>query len=262
MSPVWVPDPDLEPDLSHLVTEDDEPVDNRFSERQQRLLPHLLFSSWPQGKPFEALSDVGLFYALDEPAVAPDFMLSVGVKPRPLTSDTKDRSYLIWVYGKPPDLCIEVVSNLKGRELGEKMELYARIRVTYYVVYDPFLLLGDRKVRAFCLNGGRYTEILVTDPFYLDELGLGLTLWDGVIEDTEGCWLRFVDKEGRMLLTGEEALVQERARVERERARADESELKAAESIREVARKLLAQGLDRSAVLSATGLPEAELDHL
>ena len=51
----------LEPDLSHLVTEDDTPVDNRFSERQQRLLPHLLFSSWPEGRPFEALSNVGLF---------------------------------------------------------------------------------------------------------------------------------------------------------------------------------------------------------
>ncbi len=34
------------PDLSHLITEDDEPVDNWFQERQQRLLPESLYASW------------------------------------------------------------------------------------------------------------------------------------------------------------------------------------------------------------------------
>jgi Uma2 family endonuclease len=268
------------------VTEDDKPVDNRFSERQQRLLPHLLFTSWPEGKPFEALSDVGLFYALDEPAVAPDFMLSAGVTPRPVSSDKKDRSYLVWVYGKPPDLCIEVVSNKKGEELGEKMALYAHIRVTYYVVYDPFLMLGDRKLRAFCLSGGRYTEMLVTDPFYLEELGLGMTLWEGTIEDVYDTWLRFTDSQGRLLLTGEELarqaeakveqaevkveqaeakVEQAEAKVEQAEARARQAEARALADRLQIARRLLAQGLDRTAVaqiteLSVDQLPSADLE--
>ena len=37
---------DLLPDVSHLVTEDDEPLDNLPSEKQQRLLTETLYSSW------------------------------------------------------------------------------------------------------------------------------------------------------------------------------------------------------------------------
>lgn len=278
MSQVWAPDPDLEPDLSHLVTEDETPVDNRFSERQQRLLPHILFSSWDEGKPFEALSDVGLFYALDEPAVAPDFMLSLGVTPRPVSSDKKDRSYLIWVHGKPPELVIEVVSNLKGEEMGRKMELYKQIRIAYYVVYDPFCLLSDRKLRAYQLSGTHYTEILVTDPFYLEEIGLGLTLWDGVLEDVKDCWLRFVDRQGRLLPTGQEMarsaltdlqvaegkvlLAEEKAALAEERARLAQEQLEQAQrdERRALALKLREQGVDPAVIESTTGLSTADLE--
>ena len=277
MSQVWVPDPDLEPDLSHLVTEDDKPVDNRFSERQQRLLPHILFSSWDEGKPFEALSDVGLFYALDKPAVAPDFMLSLGVTPRPVTSDKKDRSYLTWVHGKPPELVIEVVSNLKGEEMGRKMELYKQIRIAYYVIYDPFCLLSDRKLRAYQLSGTHYTEILVTDPFYLEEIGLGLTLWNGVLEDVEDCWLRFVDRQGQILPTGHEmaqsalaalriaedkaSMAEEMARLAEDKARLAEEELEKAkfDERRALALKLREQGVDSAVIELTTGLSFQDL---
>ncbi|QLE39622.1 hypothetical protein FD723_03370 [Nostoc sp. C052] len=37
---------DLLPDVSLLVTEDDEPLDNLPSEKQQRLLTETLYSSW------------------------------------------------------------------------------------------------------------------------------------------------------------------------------------------------------------------------
>lgn len=279
MSQVWVPDPEIEPDLSHLVCEE-ETVYNRFSERQQRLLPHLLFTSWPEGKPFEALSDVGIFYAIDEPAIAPDFMLSMGVTPRPLSSNPKDKSYLVWVYGKPPDLCIEVVSNKKGGELGRKMKLYAHIGVTYYVVFDPDQLLGERKLRAFRLSGGRYTEMLVTEPVFLEELGLGITLWDGVIEDTPGCFLRFVGKDGRLLLTGSERMVEDQKQLADSQSQLAESQIQLAETqarlaqaehegaraarqaLHDVARRLLAQGLDKAAVASATGLTSQDLDEI
>ena len=56
------PEEPLAPDLSHLITEDEKPVDNRYSERQYTLLSLPLFDSWDEGKPFEALTDVSLFY--------------------------------------------------------------------------------------------------------------------------------------------------------------------------------------------------------
>jgi hypothetical protein len=68
-------DEPLAPDLSHLITEDDKPLDNRYSERQFTLLSLPLFDSWDEGKPFEALTNVGLFYKPSNDAVlVPDFL--------------------------------------------------------------------------------------------------------------------------------------------------------------------------------------------
>ena len=56
------------PDISHLVTESEEPVDNIISEKQMRLLTRPLYSSW-QGRryvrrPDSQLPDVGLAMTL------------------------------------------------------------------------------------------------------------------------------------------------------------------------------------------------------
>ena len=63
------PDLPLEPDVSHLVTEDDEPVDSIYSEKQMRLLTSTLLESWRPGKPFVALANVGLFPKAENPAL-------------------------------------------------------------------------------------------------------------------------------------------------------------------------------------------------
>ncbi|MCU0548755.1 MAG: hypothetical protein MUC48_05350 [Leptolyngbya sp. Prado105] len=52
------------PDISHIVTEDDTPVDNFQSAKQQRLLIEPLYASWSQTLPFITDANVGLFYAL------------------------------------------------------------------------------------------------------------------------------------------------------------------------------------------------------
>ena len=208
---------DWEAMMAHLVTEDDTPVDNVFSEKQQRLLPQILFSSWDEGRPFVAMSNVGLFYSLhDEPPVVPDFMLSLGVEPRPLSKASADQSYFTWVYGKPPDLVVEIVSRTPGGELDRKLEIYARVRVTYYVVFDPYRRLGERELRAFRLVEGRYLEMV--PPTWFPEVGLGLTLWDGSFEDLTDRWLRFTDSEGRLLPTPNEKAAAAEAAAEAAKA--------------------------------------------
>ncbi len=220
---------DWEEMMAHLVTEDETPVDNRFSERQQRLLPSLLFSSWDEGKPFEAVSNVGLFYSLHgEPPVVPDFMLSLGVEPRPVTGAKADRSYMTWIYGKAPDLVIEVVSNKEGGELSTKLEIYAKVRVTYYVVYDPFAMLGERELRAFRLAEGRYLEMVPAT--WLPEIGLGLTVWEGELEDTTSRWLRFTDRNGELLKSADERAKESESRAKEAETRAEDAESRAAEA--------------------------------
>jgi len=177
----------LEPDVSHLVTEDDAPVDSWISEKQMRLFPSILHASWKPGRPFVAAADVGLFGSVDEPAVVPDIMVSLDVM---LPEDCRPkgrRSYFTWVFGKAPDLVIEVVSNREGSEV-EKAGRFARLGVRYYVIFDPDRWLGDRVLRGYVLHGRGYVELL--DLSWLDELGLGLVTWQGRCEDMEGLWLR------------------------------------------------------------------------
>lgn len=210
----------LAPDLSHLITEDEKPVDNRYSERQYTLLSLPLFDSWDEGKPFEALTDVGLFYTpSNDNVIVPDFLLSLGVEPREVSEAKEDRSYFVWLYGKPPNLVVEIVSNKSGGELDSKMATYEKIGVAYYAVHDPFQKLGKRELRLFKLEGGKYVEL--ADPTRMPELALGFTLWEGRFLDVEARWLRFVDKEGELILTGFERNAEAEARAEAEAERAD-----------------------------------------
>lgn len=112
------------------------------------------------------------------------------------------------------------------------MGIYAKIRVTYYVVYDPFTLLSSRELRVFKLVEGQYVEMV--SSYWLPEIGLGLTTWEGVVGDVPDRWLRFIDAEGRMLPTSEEKLQVEqekfhieREKVETERQRADAEQRRA-----------------------------------
>lgn len=54
------------PDISHIITENDTPVDNFQSEKQQRLLVEPLYSSKVLPPPFIAAGLVGVFYAIKQ----------------------------------------------------------------------------------------------------------------------------------------------------------------------------------------------------
>ena len=141
---------------------------------------------------------------------------------------------MIGHYGSPPDIVIEIVSHSQGGEDGAKLERYAEWRVGHYIVFDPFAYLGNRPLRAFQLRGGRYVEML--DPSKLLDFGLGFEIRPGLFRGFEGPWLRCLDQDGNLLLTGVEKAEQEKlltaeakVRVEEERARADEERERAEE---------------------------------
>ena len=129
----------LQPAVDHLVTEDDTPVDNFFSEKQQRLLTEPLYSSraaWAGSGPLSQRANVGLFFAVRSPPLVPDVLLSMDVELPADLHPKSHRSYFIWEYGKPPDVVIEVVSNREGGEDTQKLAAYAESRVPYYAIFD------------------------------------------------------------------------------------------------------------------------------
>jgi Uma2 family endonuclease len=212
---------DLRPNVDHLVTEDDTPVDNIFSEKQQRLLTEPLYSSWArsQSRPFVATANVGLFYAIRQPPFVPDAMLSVDVELPADARPKERRSYFVWVYGKAPDVVIEVVSNTEGGEDTVKLAGYARAGVRYYVIFDPFRLLSDEVLRAYRLEGLKFRRM--EGAVLFPDVELGLQLWDGRYEEWETTWLRWVDAAGQLVLTGNELAESRLEQAESERRRAD-----------------------------------------
>ncbi len=193
-----------QPDFDDLVTEDDEPVENIFSEKQQRLLTESLYNSWqpkPEGRGFLTLANVGLFYAIDKPPLVPDVLVSLDAKLPENLWKTHNRSYFVSEYGKPPEVVIEIVSNLKGKEAGSKWQDYAKAGVRYYVIFDPERRLKEGVLRVYELHGKTFVE---KPNWWLKGVGLGLTLWKGRYEDKVEEWLRWCDKNGGLILTGEE----------------------------------------------------------
>jgi Uma2 family endonuclease len=120
----------LEPDISNLITEDDTPLDNFCSEKQQRFLTSTLYSSKPT-EIFLASANVGIYHNLGEPPIVPDVFLSLDVETPQNWWEKAHRCYLLWQFGKVPEVAIEIVSNKVGEELGEKLKIYEKMRVSY-----------------------------------------------------------------------------------------------------------------------------------
>ncbi len=202
----------VRPCLDNIVTEDDTPVDNMFSEKQQRLLTEPLYSSWNAGRPFIATANVGLFYAVRQPPLVPDALLSLDVEVSGDWLAKENRSYFIWEFGKAPELVVEVVSNTEGGETTDKMRKYAQIGILYYAIYDPALAVQAEPLRVFVLRDKSYE---LCSPQWLPVVGLGLKLWQGRFENCETEWLRWCDRQGQVIPTGLERADQAQLRANR-----------------------------------------------
>ncbi len=239
-------------DISHLVLEDDKPVDNFQSAQQQRFLVQTLYDSQALPVPFLAEANVGLFYQLKEDPIVPDVLLSLGVQRGDDYSQRENRSYFVWELGKLPELCIEIVSNQEGDEVNlsrkskrkgktfTKKDRYGEIGVRYYVVFDPLEQIqadigyAKAKVWTYSPDSSGYSETLAQSInelgqyIWLDTIGVGLTLWRGEFEENiTRVWLRWCDVDGNVILTGAERAKLSDRRADSADRRADSAEAKA-----------------------------------
>lgn len=204
------------PNANLLITEDDTPVDNFASAKQQRLLVSSLYSSL-QGQTFLAEANVGIYYTDLQPPIVPDVFLSLDAQVPENWWEKQNRCYMVWRFGKPPEVAIEIVSNKEGDELGKKLGIYEHMRVSYYIVYDPTQQLGKQVLRVYELRGRRYFE---TTETWLEQVGLGLTLWQGQFEGREDVWLRWCYQDGVVVPTGDERASQAENRASQAEQRA------------------------------------------
>jgi len=247
-----------------VITEDDTPVDNWNSEKQQRLLPQTLYQhkdELPFSWPFLVAANVGIFSDWHKPPIVPDVFLSLGVDVPQNWWRKGERVYFVPRFGKPPELVIEIVSNTVGQEDSKKMLDYAQLGVLYYVIYDPDEALSPNVLRAYQLQGHGYRELKHT---WFAKLGLGLRLWEGWFEGHHETWLRWCDQKGQVFFTGSEQADEERLRrqwVEEQAELVEEQ----AEEARTQARLAEAQAdherLQRQAAETRAEQAETQADH-
>lgn len=176
---------------AHLITEDDNPVDNLFSEKQQRLLTEPIYTSW-SGPGTVAVSGDCQCRSLHGQSKS---RYCAGCASQFRCSDARrlvEHGGAVirrWQTGKTPYLVVEIVSNTKGNELDEKYRRYEQMRVPIYVVLDPEQQIQDETLAVYLLNGFGDHQMETATIYRFPEIGLGLTLWDGEFEGARppGC---------------------------------------------------------------------------
>ena len=145
--------------------------------------------------------DLLIYYEEGNPrvSVAPDVFVVFGVE------DRVRMNYKVWEEGKAPDFVLEVASKSTWREdLGPKREVYARLGVKEYWMYDPTGEYFSPVLQGLRLAGGVYVrQLAVASPdgaLTLRSETLALDL------HTQGANIRFQDPAtGQTLLSHSEA---------------------------------------------------------
>lgn len=144
-----------------------------------------------------------------------------------------------------------------------KFEVHERyLRVSHYLVYSRY----TGRLRYFKLEGGQYQEqsLNAENPLvWLDELEIGLGVWQGEFEGVTASWLRWCapqsgsvpDRQDNWLLTDTELAQQQ---LEQERQAKEQAQTQ----LLQATRNLLATGMDLAQVAQILNLTEAQVEAL
>jgi Uma2 family endonuclease len=127
--------------------------------------------------------------------------------------------------GRYPDIIIELSSPTTAKEDHcVKKTTYERIfKTSEYFIYDP----DKKKLVGWRLDGNRrYQGFEPNDKGWLwsNQLGLWLGLWKGKYQGKQATYLRFFDKDGKMIPSAQEQGLAEKLRADTEKLRADAAE--------------------------------------
>ena len=225
------PPKEVLPTMYNLPSEDlEEPgLPDQFHIWQPRLLEDTFQPVNYQTEEILIGTDLNLYYDARHHLwyKRPDWFVVLGV---PRSNQQRDLrlSYVIWQEGVTPFIVVELLSpGTEQEDLGQtlrkvnkpptKWQVYEQIlRVPYYVVFDRY----TNQLRAFQLVATHFREMTLSDQrLWLDEVKLGLGVWQGSYQNTQGSWLRWYDVEGNWIPTPTELAEQERAKAERLAAR-------------------------------------------
>ena len=114
-------------------------------------------------------------------------------------------SHLMWQDGAAHFFVVELLSpGTESEDLGRRLreinqpptkwDVYERIlRIPYYGVYDRY----ENNLRVFKISGNRYEAIALSENrLWIENVGLGLGLWQGICSNFPSLWLRWYNRAG------------------------------------------------------------------
>jgi len=197
----------LLPTSEELPCSDDTPVDNEDQNFLPNFLLFLLEYLWADRQDWFFGVDMGIYHTTgvsNSTPIIPDGFLSLDVVRR--KGESGRTSYVVWEEDSVvPKLALEVVSKTPGGEYDEKREIYAKLGVLYYLIYNPYFWKRDRHqpFEVYRLVDGEY-QLVIGEPYWLAEIGLGIgraLITTGGIQREVLTWY---NQQGQRYLTLEE----------------------------------------------------------
>jgi Uma2 family endonuclease len=249
------------PTSEELPCSDDTPVDNEDQNFVPNVLLFLLTWIWQTRQDWYFGVDMGIYHTTGSNLrvpVIPDGFLSVGVERR--KKGKSRRSYVMWEENNvPPALVLEMVSHTPGGEYAAKMDIYTRLGVLYYIIYNPDFWQRDQHqpFEVYKLIEGTY-QLQQGEPFWMPEVGLGI----GRVQRTVGGipleLLSWYNQQGDRYLSPEEREEQARQQADQAQQQADQAQQQADQAQQaqlEAIPRLLQMGLSIEQIAEALSLP-------
>ncbi|GAB1544158.1 Uma2 family endonuclease [Scytonema sp. NUACC21] len=195
------------PSTDRLACSDDTPVDNEDQNFLPNVLLFLLNSIWAKRLDWFFGVDMAIYHttgANSRVPVVPDGFLSLGVERK--KGGKSRRSYAVWEEKEiVPILTLEIVSQTPGGEYDEKLAIYAKLGVLYYVIYNPEYWQRDQHqpFEVYKLIDGNY-RLQIGEPYWMPEVGLGIGRYQATVAGIQQQLLSWYDNKGDRYLTAEE----------------------------------------------------------
>jgi Uma2 family endonuclease len=212
------------PSTEELPSSDDIPVDNEDQNFLPNVLLFLLSSIWADRFDWYFGADMAIYHTTGinpRIPIVPDGFLSLGVERQ--KGGKSRRSYATWEENEiAPILTLEMVSHTPGNEYDEKMDIYAKLGVLYYIIYNPEFWQRDKHqpFEVYKLGADRTYQLQIGEPYWMPEVGLGIGRCQGVFNGIDRELLAWFELTGTRYLMPEEIAQQERQNAQKARQNA------------------------------------------
>ena len=209
------------PTSNELPCSDDTPVDNEDQNFLPNYLLFLLELIWKERNDWYFGVDMGVYHTTGvspKVPVVPDGFLSLGVSRRKPGNKSR-KSYVVWEEADTvPIWVLEMVSWTPGGEYDDKLAIYQKLGVLYYVIYNPEYWQRERHqpLEIYKLVDGEY-RLQLGEPYWMPEVGLAIGRTQAVVGGVEREILAWFDQRGRRYLSAEEQAEEAQVAARQER---------------------------------------------